>query len=92
MSSLSRGVFKSTSVEIAHELLILAEEGGRITGTCSCCLSDYYMVEQRCADTYEVPPDYLSVSWGGEILCQSCQCDGKKCESCGVSEKLVKTH
>ena len=76
----------------AHELLILAEEGGRITGTCSCCLSDYYMVEQRCADTYEVPPDYLSVSWGGELLCQSCQCDGKKCESCGVSEKLVKTH
>lgn len=70
----------------------LAESGERVTGTCSCCLTDYYMVEQRCADTYEVPPDYLSVSWGGELLCQSCQCDGKKCESCGVSEKLVKTH
>ena len=70
----------------------LADSGERVTGTCSCCLSDYYMVEQRCADTYEVPPDYLSVSWGGEVLCQSCQCDGKKCESCGVSEKLVKTH
>lgn len=70
----------------------LAESGERITGTCSCCLSDYYMVEQRCADTYELPPDYLSVSWGEEILCQSCQCDGKKCESCGVAEKLVKTH
>jgi hypothetical protein len=70
----------------------LAESGERITGTCSCCFSDYYMVEQRCADTYEVPPDYLSVTWGEEILCQSCQCDGKKCESCGVSEKLVKTH
>ena len=70
----------------------LAESGERITGTCSCCFSDYYMVEQRCADTYEVPPDYLSVTWGEEILCQSCQCDGKKCESYGVSEKLVKTH
>ena len=70
----------------------LADSGERVTGTCSCCFADYYMVEQRCADTYEVPPDYLSVSWGGELLCQSCQCDGKKCESCGVSEKLVKTH
>lgn len=79
--------------ECEQELLkILSDSGERVTGTCSCCLSDYYMVEQRCADTYDVPPDYLSVSWGGELLCQSCQCDGKKCESCGVSEKLVKTH
>jgi hypothetical protein len=70
----------------------LAEEGGRCSGTCSHCHSDYYMVEQRCADTYEMPPDYLSISWGGEVLCQSCQCDGKKCECCGVSEKLIKTH
>ena len=69
----------------------IADSGERLTGTCSHCLSDYYMIEQRCADTYEVPPDYLSVSWGGELLCQSCQCDGKKCECCGISEKLVKT-
>ena len=66
--------------------------GEAVTGTCSHCHSDYYMVEQRCADTYEMPPDYLSVSWGGEVLCQSCQCDGKKCECCGVAEKLIKNH
>lgn len=66
--------------------------GEAVTGTCSHCYSDYYMVEQRCADTYEMPPDYLSVSWGGEVLCQSCQCDGKKCECCGVAEKLIKNH
>lgn len=79
--------------ECEQELLkLLSDSGERVTGTCSHCFSDYYMVEQRCADTYEVPPDYLSVSWGGELLCQSCQCDGKKCESCGVAEKLIKTH
>ena len=70
----------------------LAESGERVTGKCSHCLSDFYMVEQRCADTYEVTPDYLSISLGEEVLCQSCRCDGKKCESCGVSEKLVKIH
>ena len=66
--------------------------GERVMGTCARCLSDYYMIEQRCADTYEMPPDYLSVSWGGELLCQSCQCYGKKCECCGIAEKVVKTH
>jgi len=71
---------------------LLAETGERVTGTCSHCHTDYYMVEERCSDTYEIPPDYLSISWGGEVLCQSCQCDGKKCECCGVAEKLVKTH
>jgi hypothetical protein len=65
---------------------------GAVTGTCSHCLADYYMVEQRCADIYENPPDYLSISWGEEILCQSCNYDGKKCECCGISEKLVKMH
>lgn len=82
----------SMQEEVEEEEWLRLAEGGRCTGTCSHCHSDYYMVEQRCADTYEVPPDYLSVSWGGELLCQSCQCDGKKCESCGVAEKLVKTH
>lgn len=71
---------------------VLIGSGERVTGTCSCCFSDYYMVEQRCADTYEIPPDYLSRLAGGAVLCQSCRCDGKNCESCGVSEKLVKTH
>ena len=66
--------------------------GHRHTGTCSHCLADYYMVEQRCADIYENPPDYLSMSCGGEILCQSCNYDGKRCECCGISEKLVKMH
>ena len=87
-------------LEMCSEQTALSEEewlghditGERVAGTCSCCFSDYYMVEQRCADTYDVPPDYLSISWGGELLCQSCQCDGKKCECCGVAEKIVKTH
>jgi len=70
----------------------LTETGERVTGSCSRCHEDYYTVEQRCADTYENPPDYLNISWGEEILCQSCQCDGKKCECCGISEKLVKIH
>ena len=70
----------------------LADTGERVTGTCSCCFADYYMVEQRCADTYEVPPDWLSVSWERRSLCQSCQCDGKKCESCGVIGEACQDH
>ena len=49
---------------------------------CSHCHSDYYMVEQVCT------PDDAPIPFncGGEVLCQSCQCDGKKCECCGVAE------
>lgn len=65
--------------------------GERVIGTCSQCVADYYMVEQRCADIYENPPDYLSMNSEGEMICQSCNYDGKKCGCCGISEKLVKT-
>lgn len=65
--------------------------GERVTGTCSHCVADYYIVEQRCADIYENPPDYLSMNSEGEMVCQSCNYDGKRCECCGISEKLVKT-
>ena len=83
--------------ETCSEHSVLTEEdfnlhlGHRYTGTCSHCLADYYMVEQRCADIYENPPDYLSMNSEGEMICQSCNYDGKRCECCGISEKLVKT-
>lgn len=87
-----RGVQDILYLELCAEGPGMDQPPEAVTGTCSCCFSDYYMVEQRCADTYEIPPDYLSRLVGGAVLCQSCQRDGKKCESCGVSEKLVKTH
>ena len=87
-----RGVQDILYLELCAEGPGMMWPPGAVTGTCSHCHSDYYMVEQRCADTYEMPPDYLSVSWDGEVLCQSCQCDGKKCECCGVAEKLIKNH
>ena len=54
LDSVEEVLYKETCS--AHS--VLTEEdfnlhlGHRYTGTCSHCLADYYMVEQRCADIY----------------------------------------
>lgn len=69
----------------------LANSGQRLTGNCVHCGDPYWTVEDRCSQVYEFPPDYLSMNWEEEVMCQSCRYDGKRCDCCGISEKLIKT-
>ena len=73
---------------------------------CSVCYDDIYDVQERGAELYEIPPDWIPGELedqefvfprddyeeddGNSLICYSCRHDGVKCIDCGLSEKLVK--
>lgn len=62
-------------------------------GFCGSCFFDSETINKRVSKIYEILPDTLEVHSdinNRGYTCRSCIYDGRKCDKCGVSEKLLK--